>query len=95
VQTGEWITDHTVRGIAAALAAKSNGIVAASARAVALIDSKVRLQAYTLTFIDAFYLVAWACVFALTLTALLRESPLGFGDFASSQPNKGVRKDVS
>jgi DHA2 family multidrug resistance protein len=95
VQSGEWITDHTVRGIAAALAAKSHGSVAASERAVALVESKIRLQAYTLTFIDAFYLVAWACVCALALTALLRKSPLGYGDFASSEPNEGARKDVS
>jgi len=95
VQSGEWITDHTVRGIAAALAAKSHGLVAASGRATVLVDGKVRLQAYTLTFIDAFTLVAWACVCALVLTALLRKSPLGYGDFASSEPNGGARKDVS
>jgi MFS transporter, DHA2 family, multidrug resistance protein len=95
VAPGDWITDHTVRGLTAALAAKSHGIMAAGGRAVALVESKVRLQAYTLTYIDGFYLVAWACLCALVLLALLRKSPLGFGDFATSEPHEGARKEMS
>jgi len=94
IQSGEWITDHTVRGLAAAVAAKSQGMVAASERAVALVDSKIRLQAYTLTFIDAFYLIAWACVVSLALTALLRSAPLDYGDFASTESNSTTRKEL-
>jgi len=36
------------------------------------------LQAYALTFIDAFHLVAWACVVMLLVTAFLRRSPMNF-----------------
>ncbi len=81
VQAGDWVTDYTLRGLTAGLAAKSYGIAGAAARAGSLVDSKVRLQAYTLTYIDAFAFVAWACVMAMLLTALLKKSPLGFGDF--------------
>jgi hypothetical protein len=42
----------------------------------------VRLQAYTLTFIDGFHLIAWACVLALLLIALLRKSPLNYGELS-------------
>jgi DHA2 family multidrug resistance protein len=78
VQSGSWVTDGTLHGLAAGLSAKSNGLMAASSRAAEIIDSKLRLQAYSLTFIDAFHLVAWACVGMLLLTAILRKAPMNF-----------------
>ena len=85
VQSGEWITADTLHHLAAGLAAKSNGIVGASGRALGVIESKLRLQAYSLTFIDAFHLVAWACVGMLLVTALLRKSPLNFAQLPALQ----------
>jgi hypothetical protein len=64
----------------AGLYAKSSGLAAATGRAVGLTGARVRLQAYTLTFIDGFHLIAWACVWALLLIALLRKSPLNYGE---------------
>jgi DHA2 family multidrug resistance protein len=78
VQSGSWVTDGTLHGLAAGLSAKSSGLMAASGRAAEIIDGKLRLQAYSLTFIDAFHLVAWACVGMLLLTAILRKAPLNF-----------------
>jgi MFS transporter, DHA2 family, multidrug resistance protein len=86
VQKGEWITDGTVHGLTAGLSAKSAGLATAAGRAVDIVDAKVRLQAYALTFIDAFHLIAWGCVAVLLLTALLRKSPLSFGDLSAMQP---------
>ena len=83
VQRGDWVTDGTLRGLAAGLAAKSSGAVAASGRALGIVDSKLRLQAYALTYIDAFHLVAWACAAMMLATALLRKSPVGFGQLSS------------
>lgn len=83
VQSGDWITESTLRGLAASMAAKSAGLAAASGRALGIVDSKVRLQAYSLTFIDAFHLIAWACVGMLLVTTLLRKSPLSFGQLSS------------
>jgi MFS transporter, DHA2 family, multidrug resistance protein len=93
VQQGNWIDDAALTQLAAGVSAKSSGLTAATGRAVGLIGGRVRLQAYTLTFIDGFHLVAWACVAALLLIALLRQSPLNyrelsFPDSDTSTPHK-------
>jgi DHA2 family multidrug resistance protein len=80
VQQGNWIDDTALRQLTAGLYAKSAGLSAATGRAVGLIGAGVRLQAYSLTFIDGFHLIAWACVAALLLIALLRKSPLHYGE---------------
>jgi DHA2 family multidrug resistance protein len=80
VQPGNWIDDAAIRQLAAGLYAKSSGLPAATGRAVGLISARVRLQAYTLTFIDGFHLVAWACVVALFLVATLKKAPLHYGE---------------
>jgi hypothetical protein len=46
---------------------------------------RLRLQAYTLSIIDGFYLVAWASFVALLLIAMLRESPLSYGNLSALQ----------
>lgn len=78
VQSGNWITDSALHGFAGGLAGRSNGFMAATGRALVIVDSKLRLQAYSLTFIDAFHLVAWACAVMLLVTAFLRRSPMNF-----------------
>jgi MFS transporter, DHA2 family, multidrug resistance protein len=82
VQGGNWVDDSTLRQLTAGLYAKSSGLAAAGGRAVGVVSARVRLQAYTLTFIDGFYLIAWACVAALLLTALLRKPPLNYRELA-------------
>jgi len=86
VQRGNWITDGNIRALAAGLFSKSSGLAAAMGRAVGLVSGRVRLQAYTLTFIDGFYLVAWACVIGLLLLALMRGAPLSYGELSVVQP---------
>ena len=83
VQSGSWITADNLRGMASGLSARSSGLMAATGRAAEIIDSKLRLQAYSLTFVDGFLLVAWACAGILLLTALLRKAPIGFGQLGS------------
>jgi DHA2 family multidrug resistance protein len=78
VQQGNWINDAALKQLTAGLYGKSSGLPAATGRAVGLISARVRLQAYTLTFIDGFHLIAWACVAALLLIALLHKSPLNY-----------------
>jgi DHA2 family multidrug resistance protein len=85
VQSGNWITDGTIRNLAAGLAAKSTGLAAATGRAVGIVDGKLRLQAYSLTFIDAFHLIVWTCVAMLLVTAVLRKSPVSFGELSALQ----------
>jgi DHA2 family multidrug resistance protein len=85
VQRGDWISEGTVRNLTAGLAAKSNGLAGAAGRALGIVDGKVRLQAYALTFIDAFHLVAWTCVGVLFVIAMLYRSPMNFRDLGSMQ----------
>ena len=83
VTRGSWITDGNLHALAAGVYAKSSGAAAAGARAADLIGARLRLQAYALSLIDGFLLVAWSCVLGLLLTALLRKSPLNYGDLST------------
>ena len=85
VQQGNWITDANIKGLTAGLFDKSAGLAAATGRAVGVTAGRIRLQAYTLSFIDGFLLVAWACVAGLILVALMRPAPLEYGDLSEVQ----------
>jgi DHA2 family multidrug resistance protein len=92
VQHGSWITEGNVRQMTAGLYAKSSGLVDAAGRAVDVVGGRLRLQAYTLSLIDGFYLVAWVSVIALVLVALLREPPLRYGDLSGIQQQQTAVK---
>jgi hypothetical protein len=51
------------------------------------------LQAYSLSFIDAFHLVAWACVVMLFVTAVLRQAPLSFAQLPASRRGSNSPKE--
>src|SRR6202167_3154181 len=91
VSGGNWITNQNIHAMTGGLYAKSSGIAAAGARAVGLVAARVRLQAYSLSLIDGFLLVAWSCLCALILVALLRKSPLNYGDLSTFQRVKEVK----
>jgi MFS transporter, DHA2 family, multidrug resistance protein len=83
--SGNWITEQNIHAMTAGLYAKSSGIAAASARAIDLLGARLRLQAYSLSLIDGFLLIAWSCACALIFVALLRKSPLNYGDLSVMQ----------
>jgi MFS transporter, DHA2 family, multidrug resistance protein len=85
VTDGAWTTIQNFHAMTAGLYAKSYGMAAAGARSVDLIAARLRLQAYSLSIIDGFLLIAWSCVCALILVALLRKSPLNYGDLSMTQ----------
>ena len=85
VSAGNWITDQNVHAMTAGLYAKSSGMVAAGAGAVDMIAARLRLQAYSLSILDGFLLIAWSCACALIFVALLRQSPLDYGDLSTQQ----------
>ena len=85
VSSGNRVTDQNVHAMAAGLYAKSSGMAAAGARAIDLIAARLRLQAYSLSILDGFLLIAWSCVCALIFVALLRRSPLDYGDLSTQQ----------
>jgi len=86
VGRGNWITDGSLRNLTAKLFSHSSGLTAATGRAVGVVSGRLRLEAYTLSIIDGFYLVAWACAIALLLVTLLRKSPLSYADLSAVQP---------
>jgi len=83
--SGNWITDQNIHSLAAGLYAKSSGMAAAGARAIDLIAGRLRLQAYSLSLVDGFLLISWSCACALIFVALLRKSPLNYGDLSNMQ----------
>jgi len=92
VERGNWITDTSIRQLTAGAFAKSSGLPQAAGRAVDIVGGRLRLQAYTLSLNDGFYLVAWACVIALLFVACLRESPLNYGDLTALQRHPDTAK---
>jgi DHA2 family multidrug resistance protein len=88
VSSGNWITDANIHALTAGLFGKSSGLPSAAARAADLIAARLRLQAYSLSLIDGFLLVAWSCAIALFVIAMLRKSPLNYADLAKLQPVK-------
>ncbi len=94
VASGSWITAGNLNALAAGVYGKSSGVAAAGTRAVDLIAARLRLQAYGLSLIDGFFLVAWSCVLSLLLTALLRKSPLNYGDLSAVQEHLLARQET-
>ena len=95
VSGSNWITDQNIRAMTAGLYAKSAGLATAGARAVDLLEARLRLQAYSLSLVDGFLLLAWSCVCALILVALLRPSPLNYADLSALQQVPAVRRRVN
>ena len=62
-------------------------------RAVDLLGNRLRLQAYSLSLIDGFLLIAWSCVCALILVALLRRYPLNYGDLSELGKTPALEKE--
>jgi hypothetical protein len=58
-----------------------------------MIAARLRLQAYSLSILDGFLLIAWSCACALILVALLRQSPLDYGDLSTQQPITASTKE--
>src|SRR5580704_8681882 len=93
VGSGNWITHQNIHAMTAALYAKSSGMAAAGARAIDLTAARLRLQAYSLSIIDGYLLIAWSCACALIFVALLRKSPLNYGELSDMQQIPTAHKE--
>jgi DHA2 family multidrug resistance protein len=94
VDSGNWITAQNVHAMTAGLYAKSSGVAAAGGRAIDLIAARLRLQAYSLSILDGFLLIAWSCACALIFVALLRRSPLDYADLSTQQRIPASAKEL-
>jgi hypothetical protein len=83
VQPGAWIADHTVNSCPPDWRPDRAGPRTPPAARSDSSPASVRQQAYSLTFIDAFHLIAWVSVATLILIATLRRFPLNFRDLAA------------
>jgi len=93
VGNGDWLTGQNIHALTSGLYAKSSGMATAGARAVDLLAARMRLQAFSLSIVDGFLLIAWSCVCALILVALLRKSPLNYGDLSEVQQTLAREKE--
>jgi DHA2 family multidrug resistance protein len=75
VMSGDASVTERLAAYSNAIAARSDGIAGASARAVALLVQAVRNQANVLSYRDGFFIVSSAVIVMLLLTALLRPAP--------------------
>ena len=75
VMSGDVDTADRLAAYANAIAARSDGVAGASARAASLLVQAVRNQANVLSYRDGFIVVAFAVIVMLLLTALLRPAP--------------------
>ncbi len=85
VTPGDWIADQQIHAMTAWLYSRSAGTATAAGRAVDLIAERLRLQAFSLSIADGFLLISWSCTCALLVAALLRRSPLNYGDLSTLQ----------
>jgi len=93
VTQGSWITDWNIHAMTAGVFGRSSGLPSAGARAVDLIAARLRLQAYSLSLIDGFLLVAWTCAIALLIVAMLRKSPFNYRDLSMMQQSSKHAKE--
>jgi DHA2 family multidrug resistance protein len=93
VTGGDWTTIQNFQAMTAGLYAKSYGLAAAGARSVDMIAARLRLQAYSLSIIDGFLLIAWSCACALIFVALLHKSPLNYADLSAIQQTLVAEKE--
>lgn len=73
--SGDVDTADRLAAYANAIAARSDGVAGASARAASLLVQAIRNQANVLSYRDGFIVVAFAVIVMLLLTALLRPAP--------------------
>jgi len=92
--SGNWISDQNIHAMTTGLYAKSSGMATAGARAIDLLAARLRLQAYSLSLVDGFLLIAWSCACALIFVALLRKSPLNYGELSNMQDIPAPGKEL-
>jgi MFS transporter, DHA2 family, multidrug resistance protein len=87
VAIGNWLTEERLRMLTGGMYPKSSGLDEAQARGITVLSGQVKLQAYTLAFMDGFITIAWVCVGIIILIALMKPMKIYF-DSPSIEPPK-------
>jgi DHA2 family multidrug resistance protein len=85
VDSGNWMTVERLGGFTATMAPFSAGTEEAQARSAALLAGQVRAQAFTMSYSDAFLLLAWAIAGYLLLLVCLRPSTIDLRHMEKAQ----------
>ena len=85
VQAGDWATDERLRLLNWGFRPESAGPEEAHNRALEILDSEIRAQAYTMAVADGFILIAWMAVIYLLLMLFLRPGRISFKDLRKMQ----------
>jgi len=83
VSNGDWLTGQNIHAMTARSLCQIIRLGNCGGSRGRSDCARVRLQAYSLSIIDGFLLIAWSCVCALILVALLRKSPLNYGELST------------
>ena len=85
VQAGDWLTDERLRFLTGGVSANSTGMDEAQRRSAVLLGGQVRQQAYTLSYMDGFMIIAWVSVGIMVLIAFMKRTGILF-DSQSPKP---------
>jgi len=78
VQAGNWLTDERLRTLTAGFLSSSSSQEEAQQRALSVLGSQIRGQAYTMAIADAFVLITWVVAGYLLLMLFLRPGKVNF-----------------
>ena len=78
VQTASWDTNYRLKMLTLGMLPHSAGLEEAQHRAVAILSSQVRAQAYTLAVSDGFILIIWVIFTYLLLLPWMRPNKISY-----------------
>lgn len=87
VDAGDWLSGERLRLLTGGVLANSAGPDEAQQRAVVLLGSQVRQQAFTLAYVDGFIVIVWVCIAIIALVAFMKPMNILF-DSSSMEPPK-------
>jgi DHA2 family multidrug resistance protein len=91
VQRGDLATRERLFALSAAMAPHSAGANKIIGRALGILDSQVRLQAYTLAINDSFLLVAFGAVCCLMVVACMSHVPIQYRKVVTATPSRQAK----
>jgi DHA2 family multidrug resistance protein len=86
VDLGDWLTDERLRLLTGGLSSNSPGLADARARAALALGGQIKLQAYTLAYIDAFTVLAIVAAITLVLIAFMKPMKIYYDSPSAAPP---------
>jgi DHA2 family multidrug resistance protein len=87
VDAGDWTTAERLRLLIGGLFSNSSGLEETQARAVLVLGKQIKLQAYTMAFMDAFMVLAAVAAVIMVLIAFMKPMKIYYDSSASTPPS--------